>query len=119
MDIIFAVAAPAHADHIETDQICERALDEAERDHVGTHSAQADHHRALSDTYELTHRGLAAEHDKVADCHVTAQHHVVGEDHVAPDFAVVPHMRADHQPTAISDFGDAGGVPAARRGGAA
>src|SRR5262245_16539845 len=106
MDIVFAVPAPAHADHVEADQIRERALDEAERNHVGAHPAQANHHRALPDTHELTHRGLAAEHDKVADRHVTAQHHVVGEDHVIADFAVEAHMGADHPPTAISHLCD-------------
>ena len=72
MDVGFGEAAPAHADDVESHQIGKRTLDKTERDHIGAHPAQAHDHRAFPDAHKLADGRSAAEYDKVADRHVTA-----------------------------------------------
>ena len=80
------------------------------RDHVGANAAQPDDHCALADAHELAHRHAAAEHDMIADRDVTAENSVVGEHHMVADLAIMRDMRADHEKTAVANFGDAAAV---------
>src|SRR5262249_40062527 len=77
------------------------------RNDVGAHAAQPDDHGALADADELANRSLAAEHHVVTDADMTSEHHVVGERHPITDLAIVRHVRAHHEETAVADFGDA------------
>ena len=110
MNIGFGKAAPAHADDVQSHQFGKRTLDQAERDHIGAHPAQAHDHRAFADAHELAHSGLAAEYDEVADLHVATQHDVIGEGHIVADHAVVADMRTHHQKATVSHFCDAAAV---------
>src|SRR5438094_6446143 len=51
--------------------------------------------------------GGAAEKSLVADRHITAQQHIVGDDDLAANNAVVSDMRVDHQKIFIPDLGRA------------
>src|SRR5471032_3390775 len=105
MDIGFGQTAPAHADHVEPDQISERALRHSPRNDVGANPALPDDHGAVADTHELPHGDAAAEHDVVANRDVTAEHRVVGKHDIASDMAIMPDMRTHHQETMVANAG--------------
>src|SRR5262249_27360474 len=107
MNLSLARAAPTHTDNIEADQIGKWTLDEAKRDNIGAHAAQAHHHLAFADTHELTHRRPTPKPGDVADRHMAAHHHVVGKDHIAADLAIMADVGPHHQPATIPDFSDA------------
>ena len=107
MDVGLGEAAPPQADHVEADQVRERALRHAPGDDVGPDAAQPDDHRALADAHELAHRRLSAEEAVVADARMAAEHGIVGHDHVVADLAVMGHMRSRHQKAMVADLGDA------------
>src|SRR5262245_17120641 len=87
MNLSLARAAPTHTDNIEADQIGKWTLDEAKRDNIGAHAAQAHHHRAFAVAHELTHGRLAAKNGEVADRHMPSQNVVRCKDHIAAHLA--------------------------------
>src|SRR6476620_10305134 len=86
--------APPHTNNIEADQISQRAVRHAKRNNVGTHAAQADNHRALTDA------------DKLTEC-VAAKNRVVGKNDMVSDLAIMPDMRTHHEKTAVTNFRNA------------
>src|SRR6187455_2764267 len=62
--------APPHTDHIEANQIGQRTVRHAKWNDVGTHTAQADDHRALPDA------------DKLADCNAATKDNMIADRHV-------------------------------------
>ena len=103
-------SAPAHADHVEADEMRQRPLRHAPGNDIGANAAQAHDHRALADAHELAYRHAAAEHDIVADGGMTAEQDVVGEHHIVSHLAIMRHMGADHEETMVADFGHAAAV---------
>ena len=61
--------------------------------------------RTMADADELVHARPAAENGEVADADMARQHHVVGEDDVVADLAVVPHMAVGQEGAAVADDG--------------
>src|SRR6185295_3594880 len=102
-NVVTGKTAPAQADHVEPGEHSALADRKAERDDVGTDAAHAGHHGALTDTHELVDGGSAAKDDPIAHRDVTAQHRVVGHDHVVADMAIVADMSADHEEAAVAD----------------
>ena len=66
-------------------QCCILAVDEAERDDVAAHAADAADHRLRSDPRELMHGRQPADEDEIADLAVTAERGRGREDHVVAD----------------------------------
>src|SRR6202011_2126522 len=96
-----------HADDVEAFETRILAVDEAERDHVAAHAADAADHHLRPDPGELMHRGQPADKDKIADLAVAAECRRGCEDDVVADLAVVADVAAVHEITAIADAGDA------------
>src|SRR5262245_55209432 len=98
---------PPQADHIEPNQIGERAMRHTKRDDVGTYTAQANDHCAFTDTDELTNCNATTKDNMIADRYVPTENCIVGKNDVASNLAVVPDVRADHEETPVANFGDA------------
>src|SRR5262245_41128337 len=72
-NVVTGKTAPAQADHVEPGEHCALADRKAERDDVGTDTAHAGHHGALTDANELVDGGSAAKDDPIAHRDVTPQ----------------------------------------------
>ena len=60
-------------------------------------------HGARADVNKLVHTGLAADHGKVVDMHVSGQSHVVGDDQIVAENTVMRHVNVGHQQIAATD----------------
>src|SRR6267142_7128756 len=98
--------AALHADDVETFERSILAVDEAERNHVATHAADAADHHLRSDTRELMHGRQPADEDEIADLAMAAERRRRCENHVIADLAIVPDMAAIHEVAALADAGD-------------
>ena len=83
------------------------AVDEAERNHVAAHAADAADHHLRPDPRELMHRRQPADEDEIADLAMAAERRRGRKDHVVADLAVVTDMAAVHEISAIADPGNA------------
>src|SRR5882757_791771 len=95
--------AALHADDVEAFEARILAVDEAERNDVAAHAADAADHHLRPDPRELVHRRQPADEDEVADLAMTAERRRSREDHVIADLAVVPDMAAVHEVAAVAD----------------
>src|SRR4051794_28725675 len=96
-----------HADDVEAFEDGVLAIDEAERNDVAAHAADAADHHLRSDPGELMHRGQPADKNKIADLAVAAQGRRRRKDDVVADLAVVTDMAAVHEVSAFADAGNA------------
>src|SRR5262249_42275948 len=99
--------APLHADDVEAFEHGILAVDEAKRDHVAAHAADAADHHLRPDPGELVHGRQPADVDEIADLAVPAERRRRREDHVVADDAVVADMAVVHEVAAIADFSQA------------
>src|ERR1700704_1572610 len=95
--------AALHADDVEAFEARILAVDEAERNDVAAHAADAADHHLRPDPRELMHSRQPADEDEVADLAVTAQRRRGRKDHVIADLAIVPDMAAVHEVAALTD----------------
>ena len=79
------------------------AVDEAERDDVAAHAADAADHHLRSDPRELVHGRQAADEDEIADLAVAAERGGGCKDRVIADLAIMPDMAAIHEVAALAD----------------
>src|SRR3954463_16810740 len=99
--------APLHADQVEAFEHGILAVDEAERNDVVAHAADAADHNLRTDAGELVHRGQTSDEDEITDLAVTAERGRRREDHVVADVAVMADMAAIHEIVAVADLCDA------------
>src|SRR6185437_5624973 len=114
MNIRLGSAAPPQADNIEPKQISERPMRHAIRNDVGANPTEADDHGALPDANKLTNGDATGEHPMIPDVYVTCEKNIVREHHLIADLAIMRDMRANHEETAIANFGEATTVLSAR-----
>jgi hypothetical protein len=62
-------------------------------------------HHESADTAELMNADAAADVCPIVHLYVTAEHHIVHQDHVVPYFAVVSDVSPDHNQVAVADRG--------------
>ena len=89
--------AALHADDVEAFEAGILAVDEAERNDVAAHAADAADHHLRPDPRELMHRRQPADEDEIADLAMAAQRRRGREDHVVADLAIMTDMAAVHE----------------------
>src|SRR5512140_2525466 len=99
--------APLHADNVQPLEAGILPVDEAERNHIAAHAANAADHHLRSDPGELVHCGQAADENEIADLAMAAERPGGRKNHVVADMAVVTDMAAVHEITTVADTGDA------------
>src|ERR1700749_5189144 len=70
---LFGELAPFHTNDIQAFEAGMQAADEAERNHVAAHAANAADHHLRSDPRELVHRRQPADEDEIADLAMAAE----------------------------------------------
>src|SRR5436305_3633963 len=105
--------APLQADDVEAFEHGVLAVDEAERNDVAAHAADAADHHLRSDPGELMHGGQAADENKIADLAMAAQGSGGRKDHIVANLAVMTDMATVHEVAAVANPGNAaaGGCP--------
>lgn len=98
--------APPHPDDVEAFQPRVLAVDEAIRNDVTAHAANATHHHLRTDAGELMHGRQSADENEVTDLTVAAERRRGRKDHVVADLAVVSDMGIVHEIAALTDAGD-------------
>src|SRR5260370_12898765 len=86
--------ATLHADDVETLEAGILAVDEAERDHVAAHAADAADHHLRPDPGELMHRGQPAYKNKIADLAMAPEGSRGRKYHIVPHLAVITDVAA-------------------------
>src|SRR5262249_30757671 len=99
--------ASLHADDVEAFKHRMLAVDQAERDNVATHTANAANHHLRADPGELMHRGETPDVNEVADLTMAAERCGGREDYVVTDATIVADMGIVHEVSAFADAGDA------------
>jgi len=79
------------------------ADDATERNDVRLNAGNAAYHSGAADTDELVQRRRTANHGAVADLHVTAHDHIVGDDDVVTQHAIVRDVDYSHQQAVRAD----------------
>src|SRR5450631_3037225 len=95
--------AALHADQVEAFETGVLAVDEAERDHVAPHAADAADHDLRPDPGELMHRGQPADINEVANLAMAAERGRTGKDRVIADHAVMADMAVVHEEATVAN----------------
>jgi hypothetical protein len=103
VDLLAGEAAAAKADDVEAGQMRPVAHGHAIGNEIVLQARHASDEGVGADARELDHGGGTAEDHEISDCDVACQHHVVGQDAVASDLRVVPHMGAGQEGAAIAN----------------
>ncbi len=102
IDVIPGGAHPPETDTIDPD-IDARAGDCEKGKHIASDPCQHAHHGPLANPHELMDGHMPGEDRSRADMNMSTQQCAIHQCHVIFHRAVMPHMAANHQQTALTD----------------